>query len=234
MKKFTILLTLFSSLVLSAQNADTKIPITVDNGERVMTGFETMAYQSDEAMFVNVNLFAIDSVCSVKKDMILSTDFDGHSMQFRMLVGSLPGSKLSNVYQVDVRVRIQDHRLMFFVNNMQVMPGNGVFSRSATEVNKLTPEKKSSHAEIIEDISQCVSAVIHKMIHFVSENKPAAVTHWDDVKKGNAFKGMSEIEAKLAFGKPQYVSENRGEVQWMYGSSFHLFFEKGKVTVIMK
>lgn len=234
MKKLTILLAFFCAVSASAQNEYAPIPVTDDNGERVMTGFESMASLSDETSFVNLNLFVIDSICSVKKDMIVSTDFDNHTLRFTMQVGSLPGSKLSNVYQVEVKVRIQDHRLMYYINNMKVLPGNSVFSRSATEINKLTPEKRSSHAEIIEDVSQCVSAVVHSMLRFVAENKPDTVAHWDEVKKGSAFKGMSEVEAKLAFGKPQYVSENRGEVQWMYSGSFHLFFENGKVTVIMK
>lgn len=54
------------------------------------------------------------------------------------------------------------------------------------------------------------------------------------MKKANAVKGLTMEEAKLAFGKPQYVSENRGEVQWMYSSSFYLFFKDGTVTSVIR
>jgi len=45
---------------------------------------------------------------------------------------------------------------------------------------------------------------------------------------------MTEDECLLAFGKPQTISESNGEVQWMYSSSFYLFFKNGCVETIIK
>jgi len=47
-------------------------------------------------------------------------------------------------------------------------------------------------------------------------------------------KGMTEDECRLAFGKPQTVLESNGEVQWMYSSSFYVFFKNGRVETIIK
>jgi hypothetical protein len=51
---------------------------------------------------------------------------------------------------------------------------------------------------------------------------------------GIPVKGMNEDECRLAFGKPQVVLESNGEVQWMYSSSFYIFFRSGKVISYIK
>ena len=51
---------------------------------------------------------------------------------------------------------------------------------------------------------------------------------------GKPVKGMTEDECRLAFGKPQTVLESNGEVQWMYSSSFYVFFKNGRVETIIK
>ena len=230
-KLFLIGLVLFG---LSATAQVNPIPITEDNGARIMTGFESLAFQSDETTFVNAYLFVVDNVCSVKKDAIVSTDFEAHSFKFTMLVGSPEDSKLNNVYQMDVSIRIQDHRMVYYINNMQVIPGKNSLSKTNTLVDKLTPEKRAAHGDILADLSVSVTAAMQSFIDFVSNNKPGKVTHWEAVKTANAVKGLTMEEAKLAFGKPQYVSENRGEVQWMYGSSFYLFFKNGTVSSVIR
>ena len=45
---------------------------------------------------------------------------------------------------------------------------------------------------------------------------------------------MTEDECRLAVGKPQTVLESNGEVQWMYSSSFYVFFKNGRVETIIK
>lgn len=232
MKKIFFVLAVFCGLTAMAQQET--IPVTEMDGTRVMTGFESMAFQGDETTFTNACIFVTDSVCTVRKDRVLSTDYDNKNISFNMLVGSLPGTKLSNIYQVEVSLRVQDHRLVYYISHMQVLPGERSLIKNPTYIDKLTPEKRQAHAEIIEDLRQSVSAAVRSMIRFIGENKPTAVTHWEEIRKGQAAKGLTFDEAKIAFGKPQFVSEKHGETQWMYSSSFYLFFKNGVVTSFIR
>ncbi|KAB4178413.1 hypothetical protein GAQ34_23190, partial [Bacteroides uniformis] len=60
------------------------------------------------------------------------------------------------------------------------------------------------------------------------------ITHWNEININKPVKGMTEDECLLACGKPQTIQESNGAVQWMYSSSFYLFFKNGHVETIIK
>ena len=79
----------------------------------------------------------------------------------------------------------------------------------------------------MDDFVQIESQMLNKLFDFVSTNQLSPITHWNEINIGKPVKGMTEDECLLAFGKPQTISESNGEVQWMYSSSFYLFFKNG-------
>ena len=68
----------------------------------------------------------------------------------------------------------------------------------------------------------------------IQTNRLPAITHWEEIRLRKAAVGMNETECFLAFGKPQTVLESNGQVQWMYTSSFHLFFKNELVYTVLK
>ena len=76
--------------------------------------------------------------------------------------------------------------------------------------------------------------VLNKMFDFIVTNQLSPITHWNEISINKPVKGMTEDECLLAFGKPQTIQESNGEVQWMYSSSFYLFFKNGHVETIIK
>ena len=106
--------------------------------------------------------------------------------------------------------------------------------KKVTPMEKLQPEKKHSHQETMDDFVQIESQMLNKLFDFVSTNQLSPITHWNEINIGKPVKGMTEDECLLAFGKPQTISESNGEVQWMYSSSFYLFFKNGCVETIIK
>ena len=88
--------------------------------------------------------------------------------------------------------------------------------------------------EIMDDFVQVESQVLNKMFDFIVTNQLSPITHWNEISINKPVKGMTEDECLLAFGKPQTIQESNGEVQWMYSSSFYLFFKNGHVETIIK
>lgn len=97
--------------------------------------------------------------------------------------------------------------------------------KKLTPMEKLQPEKRTSHKETMDDFVHIESQMLNKMFDFVSTNQLSPISHWNEISIGKPVKGMTEDECLLAFGKPQTVSESNGEVQWMYSSSF-IFFQE--------
>ena len=70
---------------------------------------------------------------------------------------------------------------------------------------------------------------IPKEFDFVSSNALSVITHWDEIAIRKPVEGMNEDECRLAS-----IMETNGEIQWMYTSSFYLFFKDGRVRTIIK
>ena len=106
--------------------------------------------------------------------------------------------------------------------------------KKVTPLEMLTPDKKAAHKQTMEDFTQIESSVLNKLFDFISTNQLSEITHWDAISIRKPIKGMNEDECRLAFGKPQSILETNGEIQWMYSSSFYLFFKNGQVQTIIK
>ena len=93
--------------------------------------------------------------------------------------------------------------------------------KKITPMEKLQPDKKASHKEIMDDFVQVESQVLNKMFDFIITNQLSPITHWNEININKPVKGMTEDECLLGLrqNRQDYSSNTNGEVQWMYSSS---------------
>ena len=149
------------------------------------------------------------------------------------IIGSLAGSGFENTYYCRVNFRVADQKLVYYISDV-LIESPAFVMKKVTPLEKLTPDKKAAHKQTMEDFTQSESSVLNKLFDFISTNQLSEITHWDAISIRKPIKGMNEDECRLAFGKPQSILETNGEIQWMYSSSFYLFFKNGQVQTIIK
>ncbi len=203
-----------------------------DNNKKVVTGFVPFS-KSDQTIFANTLLWAIDKISPKWKEELKDINFNTHSFYCNLVLTSEEDSKLKNTYYCKLQLRVNEGRLVFHLSNISV-ESTVLIAKKTTSIDKLQPEKKASHREIVDDFVQLESKVLNGLFDFVDTYQLATISHADEIKMGIPVKGMNEDECKLAFGKPQTILESNGETQWMYNSSFYLFFRKGKVSSFIK
>lgn len=156
------------------------------------------------------------------------------SFTCNLALTSPEGSGQKSTYYCRAIFRVAEGKLTYYLSNITVEAPILVIKK-ITPMEKLNPEKKEAHRQIMDDFVVSGSAVAKLIYSILSlSNRPSAITHWQEISIGKPVKGMTEDECRLAFGKPQTVMEANGEVQWMYNSSFYLFFKDGHVQTIIK
>ena len=150
-----------------------------------------------------------------------------------LILASQADSNQKNTYYCKALFQVKDGRLVYYLSNIRI-ESSAVIMKKITPMEKLQPDKKASHKEIMDDFVQVESQVLNKMFDFIVTNQLSPITHWNEISINKPVKGMTEDECLLAFGKPQTIQESNGEVQWMYSSSFYLFFKNGHVETVIK
>ncbi len=236
MRRTLTLIAFFLSVAYSfAQlpGAGTTYPVSVDGNKYVVSGFLPIAGKSDADIFANAALWVIDNICPQHHDGIDLLDVNGRKLTVRLVLKSAPGSGLDNNYHCKMSLQVGDGKLVFYLNEILIEPNSGLLKR-VTPLERLQPDKKPAHRETMNDFEAAESAVITKLSEFVTSHALQPITHWDQIAKAEAVKGMTEEECKIAFGKPRMVLESGDETQWMYTTTFTLFFRNGKVSSILK
>jgi hypothetical protein len=150
-----------------------------------------------------------------------------------LILASSEDSRLKNTYYCKLKIKVNEGRLVFHISDISI-ESTVLIAKKVIGVEKLQPEKKAAHQDIIDDFVGLESKVLNSLFDYVTTYKLSTISHMDEVKMGIPVKGMNEDECRLAFGKPQVVLESNGEVQWMYSSSFYIFFRSGKVISYIK
>lgn len=237
MLRFLILfLSLFRIFTLSAQTfveTGNIYPISVDGNKYVVNGFISFNNLKDEEIYANALLWTVKNVCPKLQEGIINRDVKAKSFSCDLVLGSLAGSGLDNTYYCQVVFRIADKKLIYYLSDV-LIESPAFVMKKVTPLEKLTPEKKAPHKQTVDDFIQVESSVFNRMFDFISTNRLSEITHWNEIGIRKPVKGMTEDECRLAFGKPQTILETNGEVQWMYSSSFCLFFKNGCVQTIIK
>ena len=187
----------------------------------------------NRSIYANALLWTIKNVCSAQRDGITEVSIPAKSFSCNLVLTSQADAKQKNTYYCTAQFQVKDGKLVYYLSNIQI-ESSVVIMKKVTPMEKLQPEKKPSHQETMDDFVQIESQMLNKLFDFVSTNQLSPITHWNEINIGKPVKGMTEDECLLAFGKPQTISESNGEVQWMYSSSFYLFFKNGCVETIIK
>lgn len=208
-------------------------PLSADGSKYVVNGFIPFSPMNDESIYANALLWTIKNVCSAQRDGITEVSIPAKSFSCDLVLTSQADAKQKNTYYCTAQFQVKDGKLVYYLSNIQI-ESSVVIMKKVTPMEKLQPEKKPSHQETMDDFVQIESQMLNKLFDFVSTNQLSPITHWNEINIGKPVKGMTEDECLLAFGKPQTISESNGEVQWMYSSSFYLFFKNGCVETIIK
>jgi hypothetical protein len=203
-----------------------------ENNKKVVTGFVSFS-KSDQTIFANALLWAIENISPKERDNLKDINFTTNSFSGNLVLASEEDSKLKNTYYCKLKIKVNEGRLVFHISDISI-ESTVLIAKKVTSVEKLQPEKKSSHQDIIDDFVRLESKVLNGLFDYVDTYKLNKISHMEEIKIGKPVKGMNEDECKLAFGKPQAVLESNGEVQWMYSSSFYLFFRNGIISSYIK
>lgn len=231
-----LLLFIFHIFTLSSQTfveTGNIYPLNIDGNKYVVSGFVSFENLNDEDIYANALLWTVENVCPKQQEGITKRDVKDKSFNCDFILGSLAGSGLDNTYYCRALFRVADKKLVYYLSDI-LIESPAFVMKKVTPLEKLTPEKKTSHKQTMDDFIQVESSVLNKLLDFISSNKLSEITHWNEISIRKPVKGMTEDECRLAFGKPQTILETNGEVQWMYNSSFYLFFKNGQVQTIIK
>lgn len=231
-----LLLFMFHIFTLSSQTfveTGNIYPLNIDGNKYVVSGFVSFENLNDEEIYANALLWTVENVCPKQQEGITKRDIKNKSFNCDFILGSLAGSGLDNTYYCRALFRVADKKLVYYLSDI-LIESPAFVMKKVTPLEKLTPEKKTSHKQTMDDFIQVESSVLNKLLDFISSNKLSEITHWNEISIRKPVKGMTEDECRLAFGKPQTILETNGEVQWMYNSSFYLFFKNGQVQTIIK
>ncbi|MCD8310510.1 MAG: hypothetical protein LUB83_04780 [Prevotellaceae bacterium] len=222
-----------SAQVYSFTDQGQTYPLSEEGSKYVVSGFTPFYSLSDDVIYANALLWTIDNICDAAREGITEVNVNTKSFSYDLTLESSAGSSQSNLYTCKVKIQVASGKLVYYISNIQVQ-SQILLLKKVTPIEKLQPDKKESHKSTVNDFVKMESQVLNKMFDFVNTNTPSEITHWTEINIGKPVTGMTEDECLMAFGKPQSVSESNGETQWMYTSSFYLFFKNGKVDTIIK
>ena len=208
-------------------------PISADGNKYVVSGFTPFSDMQDENIYANALLWIVKNVCPQLREGIAEVNVPAKNFSCDLILASQADSSQKNTYYCKALFQVKDGKLVYYLSNIRI-ESSAVIMKKITPMEKLQPGKKASHKEIMDDFVQVESQVLNKMFDFIITNQLSPITHWNEININKPVKGMTEDECLLAFGKPQTIQESNGEVQWMYSSSFYLFFKNGHVETIIK
>lgn len=241
MRKKFILLGVISTLFcvsVYAQTFEEKrtiYPVVVNEGQRVINGFQLFNGQTDERVFANAMKWAINEFCNDKRDQMFDIQVNKKTFSVNMQLEYTAAGKVKYVFNNKANVKVIDGKLVYTFYDITYKTNSILPFSSVSSIDKLNPEKKPKHKEIISAFEELASKKINLMFDAVVGNHCAEITHWDDINIQRAIKGMNEDECFLAFGKPSNSYEdNHYRIQWSYGLNFVLIFKEGKVETIIR
>lgn len=236
MKKLLLFILVFTAIEVSAQtyqeNAK-QYPVTTDGSKYIVSGFVGFNETADENIFANALLWAIDNISPRMRENLNNINVRDKSFEAELALSSLAGSGVNNIYHCKAIFHIAGGKLIYHLSNM-TLEASGLLNSKVIPFENLNPLKKENHKIAMDDFTAIESLMLNKLFDFVLANKLPAITHWEEISKQKAIQGMNETECKLTFGKPQDIQDNGTEIQWMYSSSFYLFFKNNKLETIIK
>ncbi len=223
---------IFSSVAQTFTEAARVYPLGVDGNKYVISGFVPFENLKDEEIYANAMLWAVENICPQLREGITKVDISSRSFGCDLVLAPVNGTG-SDIYYCKALFRVAAGKLTYYLSEIRI-ESSVVVMKKIIPMEKLNPEKKEAHQQSMDNFVQAGSQLLNRMFDFILTHPLLPVTHWQEISIRKPVKGMTEDECRLAFGKPQTIMETGGEVQWMYSSSFYLFFKDGYVQTVIK
>ncbi len=236
MKRLLLILLALSPLSIKAQSyveIGNQYPIEVSDNKYVVNGFVSFKEMDDEAIFAKSLIWTVENISPKMHDGITAINYNSKDFKVKIELCSIIDSGLDNTYYCNATFRIADGKLLYHLTDIMVGSSNTLFKK-VTPFETLSPNKNSRHRDSMDDFTNSASLMLNNLFDCVGTYDLEQITHWSDIKIKRIVSGMNRDECRLAQGKPQSIVDSGDEEQWMYSSSYYIFFKDNVVTTIIK
>lgn len=210
-------------------------PVINNNGQRAIIGFQEFSGLSDEQIYANALKWAIDEYCKERRDGLSDVEVLKKTFSFAVSHDYIIGGKTKYTFQYKADFKVVDGKLAYTLYDVYYRANGFLPFSSSSHLDKLNPEKKSKHKDIIKAIEEVASNRLNVMFDAVVANQCAPISHWNDINIQRPVKGMNEDECFLALGKPTTnFEDNNNCTKWSYGLNWLLIFKGGKLETIIR
>ena len=210
-------------------------PVSNNNGQRAIIGFQDFSGLSDEQIYANALKWVIDKYCKERRDGLSDVEVLKKSFSFAVSHDYIIGGKTKYTFQYKADFKVVDGKLAYTLYDVYYRANGFLPFSSSSHLDKLNPEKKSKHKDIIKAFEEVASNRLNVMFDAVVANQCAPISHWNDINIQRPVKGMNEDECFLALGKPTTnFEDNNNRTKWSYGLNWLLIFKGGKLETIIR
>lgn len=194
---------------------------TIVEKKRIVTGIEEFSL-SGQTVFGNALLWAINEGPQGKEEIV---DIDFGKERLSMIYNLRRDGDDDPAYVCRLQLQVTENQLVFTVKDVKM---HGGLKSMFSNFDKLNPEKKTKHADIIREFERLNDAKLNSLFSFIREHQ-LQVTNWDNVRSGSLQRGMTEDEVLLMYGKPASKQSDGVTTQYLFSSFVRVFFENGRV-----
>ena len=215
-----IILSILLSSLLTSVIAQVDYDFTIVDKKREVRGAQSFQ-KDDNEIFANAFLWAVGEGPGQKLEII---DYDFNKRQLAMVYNLKKEDKVA--YSCRLELKVAQGQLVFAISDIKIIGGIlGAFGN----FNKLDPEKKPKHRDILNEFQRLNNQKLDELFTFVVEHQPV-ITNWRNVCTGRIDRGMSVDEAMLIYGKPEGEQNDGTKTQYRFSTFVYVFVENGVVT----
>jgi hypothetical protein len=194
---------------------------TVVEKKRIVTGIEEFSLPS-QTIFGNALLWAVNEGPQGKEEIV---DIDFGKERLSMVYNLKRDGDDDPAYVCRLQLQVTENQVVFTVKDVKM---HGGLKSMFSNFDKLNPEKKTKHADIIREFERLNDEKLNSLFNFIREHQ-LQVTNWDNIRSNSLQRGMSEDEVMLIYGKPASKQSDGTTTQYLFSSFVRVFIENGKV-----
>lgn len=122
-------------------------PVNTEGDKCVINGFTTFNGFSDEKIYANTLLWAIENICPQLREGLTNIDVPNKTFDCEFTLGSSAESGLNNTYYVKATFRVADGKLLYYLHDV-LIESTVLVMKKVTPLKKLAPEKKVAHKKL--------------------------------------------------------------------------------------
>ncbi|MDR0982839.1 MAG: hypothetical protein LBM07_06320 [Culturomica sp.] len=231
-KTFLFLLTVWFSVGMSKAQPAGIYGYTIADNKVVVSDLIEFSGLTDEQIFVNALLFAIDRF--TEEERFAKIDFEKHQFTVDRCIISENLEDTRYYYSIDFK--LSEGMLTFWARNIFYKSSDliALGSPKGVPFEKLNPEKRPKQQAYLDEFLAENTAYIREMTDAVRRNAGGEVTHWTEIATGKVVKGMNETEVKLIYGKPQHTSLSGERCRMLFKNNIVVILESGIVSNVIK